>query len=85
MGHEVIFDDHAVRKQDILDYKNIGFTYLPYWIEKGGNPWFTSRLENPKITVKQTVSSKSLNHCVIPLAPAQTVESVSSQPVIFFL
>ena len=29
MGHEVIFDDHAVRKQDILDYKNIGFTYLP--------------------------------------------------------
>ena len=22
MGHEVIFDDHAVRKQDILDYKN---------------------------------------------------------------
>ena len=34
MGHEVIFDDHAVRKQDILDYKNIGFTYLPYWIEK---------------------------------------------------
>ena len=38
MGHEVIFDDHVVffnRKQDILDYKNIGFTYLPYWIEKG--------------------------------------------------
>ena len=24
MGHEVIFDDHVVRKQDILDYKNIG-------------------------------------------------------------
>ena len=35
MGHEVIFDDDVVRKQDILDYKNIGFTYLPYWIERG--------------------------------------------------
>ena len=24
MGPEVIFDDHVVRKQAILDYKNIG-------------------------------------------------------------
>ena len=35
MGPEVIFDDHVVRKQAILDYKNIGFTELPCWIERG--------------------------------------------------
>ena len=35
MGPEVIFDDHVVWKQAILDDKNIVLTYLPYWIERG--------------------------------------------------
>ena len=44
--------------------KNISFTQLPYWIERGrgggGNPRFTDSLEGPKIRVKQS----ALNHSV---------------------
>ena len=31
-SYEIIFDSHLVRKQAFQDYKNIDFTYLPYWI-----------------------------------------------------
>ena len=57
-----ILDDHVVRKQATLDYKNIGFTKLPYWIERG----VTHDLP--------VVSSRSFSHCIIPLDPTQMVE-----------
>ena len=38
MGLEVVFDDYIDRKQALLDYKNMNFTQLPYWIFKRGQP-----------------------------------------------
>ena len=35
-SYEIIFDSHLVRKQSFQDYKNIDFTYLPYWIFSEG-------------------------------------------------
>ena len=30
-GLEIMFDNHLVREQALLDFKNIDFTYLPRW------------------------------------------------------
>ena len=83
MGHQIVLNDHVVRKQAILDYRNIGCTQLPYWIQRG--------VAYDLLVAQKVLSSQSnsqlyiLSHCVIPLAPAQTVESLHCQPVIFFL
>ena len=36
MGLEVVFDNHPVRKQTFLDYKNIDFKQWPYWVFSKG-------------------------------------------------
>ena len=43
IGLEVVFDDYLVKKQVVLDYKNIDFKQWPFWdLFKGVNPWFWS-------------------------------------------
>ena len=38
-----MFDDYLVKKQVVLDYKNIDFKLWPFWdFFKGVNPWFWS-------------------------------------------
>ena len=38
MDLEVVLDDFIVRKQALLDYKKMDFTWSPYWIFKRGQP-----------------------------------------------
>ena len=46
MGLEVGFDNHPVRKQTSLDYKNIDLKQLPYWVfSKGLTRDFGQKLE----------------------------------------
>ena len=46
MGVEVVFDNHPVRKQTFLDYKNIDFKQWPYWVfSKGLTHDFGQNLE----------------------------------------
>ena len=47
IGLEIIFDDHLVRKQALLDYKKADFTEWPYWIfSKVLSHYFSQKLEN---------------------------------------
>ena len=48
MGLEVVFDNHPVRKQTFLDYKNIDFKQWPYWVfSKGLTHDFGQKLKFP--------------------------------------
>ena len=67
MCHQVIFNDHAVRKQAILDYRNIGFTQLPYWIERGvGHELLVAQKVLSSQSNRQLQIIQSLHHPISP-------------------
>ena len=53
MNFEIMFDDHSVRKQALLKYKNIEFIELPnpFFFAKGLNQDFGQKLEFSSLLV----------------------------------
>ena len=44
-GLEILFDDHQVKTQALLDYKNMDFTQMSYWLFKVVNHDFGQKLD----------------------------------------
>ena len=52
IGLEVVFDDYLVRKEVVLDYKNIDFKQWPYcFFSKGSTHDFGRKMEIPSLYV----------------------------------